>query len=86
MSPDCLNRSWLTAVDAQLLAGDDYSSSMLVDYNSVDIHLNVTINNKAWYPDLGYVARVNHNRLANKMQSEGFNVVRASQPAFCIIS
>lgn len=51
---------------------------MLADYSSIDIHVNVTIDNKAWYPDLGYVARTNHNRLANKLQSEGFNVVGAS--------
>ena len=54
-----------------------------MDYNSVDIHLKVTIDNKAWYPDLGYVARVNHNRLASKMQSEGFNVVCAPHFTSC---
>lgn len=71
-------------MDSQLLAGDDFSWQMLTGYDSIDIHLNVTIDNKAWYPDLGNVARTNHDRLANKMQSEGFNVVSPQLPVGCV--
>ncbi len=63
------------AVEPGLLAGDAMSDGPLSDYSSVDVHLNVTIDNKAWYPDLGYVAATNHDRLANILTSEGFTVV-----------
>lgn len=76
--------SCLHAVDPQLLVEDDYSRQMLAGYNSLWIHLNVTIDNQAWYPDLGYVARTNHNRLANKLQSEGFNVVSHCKCCACV--
>ena len=51
---------------------------MYADYNSVDVQVNVTIDNTAWYPDLGYVVKTNHNRLANSASSEGFRVVSTS--------
>lgn len=62
-------------VDPGLLANDTYSQQMLSAYNSLNVRVNITIDNQAWYPDLGSVGRANHNRLANKLQSEGFNVV-----------
>ncbi len=69
------------AVSPRELAGEATSDSLYLDYNSVDVYLNVTINNKAWYPDLGSVASTNHNRLANILTGEGFPVVRMFQPA-----
>ena len=63
------------AVPSEELAGDEFSSQVLSDYNSVDVMLDVSIDNKAWYPDLGYVAATNLNRLKNILSSEGYNVV-----------
>ena len=71
------------AVDPGLLANDTYSQQMLSAYNSLNVRVNITIDNQAWYPDLGSVGRANHNRLANKLQSEGFNVV-SRQLARCL--
>ena len=65
----------LHAVASDLLTNDAYSQQMLSAYNSIDVRVNVTISNKASYVDLGTVARANHHRLANKLVSEGFNVV-----------
>lgn len=67
-------------VDGQLvspeqLANNATSDMLYLNYNSVDVYLNVTINNKAWYPDLGSVASTNHNRLANILTGEGCTVV-----------
>ena len=64
------------AVSPEQLAGNATSDRLYLNYNSVDVSLNVTINNKAWYPDLGSVASTNHNRLANILTGEGFTVVR----------
>ncbi len=69
------------AVSPEQLAGNAASDRLYLNYNSVDVYLNVTINNKAWYPDLGSVASTNHNRLANILTGEGFTVVRTSQSA-----
>ena len=63
------------AVDTELLLRDNISSTLYSNYDSVDVHLDVTIDNKAWYPDLGYVAKTNHNRLANILTSDGYKVV-----------
>lgn len=67
--------SWLHAVEPGLLVNDTYSQQMLSAYNSLNVRVNITVDNQAWYPDLGSVGRANHNRLASKLQSEGFNVV-----------
>lgn len=69
------------AVSPEQLAGNATSDRLYLNYNSVDVSLDVTINNKAWYPDLGSVASTNHNRLANILTGEGFTVVRRSQSA-----
>ena len=63
------------AVNPLLLTGDAVSDSLFSNYNSVDVQVTVTIDNKAWYPDLGSVATTNHNRLANILNSEGYIVV-----------
>ena len=57
------------------LASDSYSDNVLSDYNSVDVILDVSIDNHAWYPDLGYVAATDHSRLKNIMNAEGYKVV-----------
>ena len=75
--------SCLHAVDPGLLANDTYSQQVLSAYNSLNVLVNVTIDNQAWYPDLGSVGRANHYRLASKLQSEGFNVV-SRQLARCM--
>ncbi|KAL0053929.1 hypothetical protein WJX82_001314 [Trebouxia sp. C0006] len=62
-------------VSPEQLAGNATSDRLYLNYNSVDVSLDVTINNKAWYPDLGSVASTNHNRLANILTGEGFTVV-----------
>ena len=59
---------------------------MLADYNAVDVSLNITIDNQAWYPDLGNVAKTNHNRLANIMTSQGYTVVSSYLHAWKIAS
>ena len=66
---------WCLAVKPELLAGDPSLDNLYANYNSVDVQVNVTIDNAAWYPDLGYVVKTNHNRLANSASSEGFRVV-----------
>ena len=63
------------AVNPLLLTGDAVSDSLFSNYNSVDVQVTVSIDNKAWYPDLGSVATINHNRLANILNSEGYIVV-----------
>ena len=57
------------------LATDEFSEQVLADYSSVDVIVDVSMDNKAWFPDLGYVAATNHNRLRNIMNSQGYNVV-----------
>ena len=74
------------AVSPEQLAGNATSDRLYLNYNSVDVSLDVTINNKAWYPDLGSVTSSNHNRLANILTGEGFTVVRRSQSALCASS
>lgn len=37
--------------------------------------VDVSIDNQAWYPDLGYVAATDNNRLKNILNSEGYSVV-----------
>jgi len=44
------------AVSPEQLAGNATCDKLYLNYNSVD----VTINNKAWYPDLGSVASTIH--------------------------
>ena len=73
------------AVSPEQLANNATSDMLYLNYNSVDVHLNVTINNKAWYPDLGSVASTNHNRLANILTGEGFTVVRTIACITCIM-
>ena len=65
----------IAAVSPEYLTGDPSLDDVYANYNSVDVHLNVTIDNLAWYPDLGYVVKTNHNRLANSASSDGFRVV-----------
>lgn len=48
---------------------------MLSKYNSLDVSLDVSIDNRAWFPDLGFEAQTNHERLVNLMHSGGFDVV-----------
>ena len=67
-----------TAVSAAKLAGDDYSSQFLSEFNSVDALLDVSIDNKAWFPEWGYVGATNHDRLKNILKSEGYSVVSPS--------
>ena len=68
----------MCAVDPKLLEGDDFSNQMLPAYTSINVHVNVSIDNKANQPDLGNVARTNHNRLASRSQADGFNVVSSA--------
>ena len=65
------------AVDTVLLEGDAFSSQMLQAYNSINVHVSVSFDNLAWVPDLGNVARTNHNRLTSRTIADGFNVVRS---------
>ncbi len=86
------------AVLAADLVGDDFSSQVLADFNSVDVLIDVSIDNTAWFPELGYLAATTHDRLKNIMKSEGYDVVTTSSvcllcglfcavlPALCYLS
>lgn len=63
------------AVSPVELAQDSFSKAVLSDYNSLDVALDVSIDNRAWWPDLGSVSQNDHHRLTNLMQSDGFDVV-----------
>lgn len=65
------------------MTGDDFSCQVLADFNSVDVLVDVSIDNKAWFPELGYVAATTHDRLKNVMNSEGYNVVSIS--SVCVL-
>lgn len=65
------------AVDEAILAGDSFSNTVLQDYSSVTAHVNVSIDNSAWYPDLGSAANATHDWLVDELHSKGFSVVRA---------
>ena len=65
----------MDAVDPVLLQEDAFSIQKLQAYNSINVRVNVSIDNKASQPDLGNVATTNHNRLASRMFGDGFNVV-----------
>ncbi len=69
-------------VSAADLTGDDFSSQVLVDFNSVDVLVDVSIDNTAWFPEMGYLAATTHDRLKNIMNSEGYNVVNTSSVLF----
>lgn len=56
------------------MAQDSFSRTVLSDYNSLDVALDVSIDNRAWWPDLGSVSQNDHHRLTNLMQSDGFDV------------
>jgi len=71
------------AVSAADLTGDEFSRQVLADFNSVDVLVDVSIDNKAWFPELGYVAATTHDRLKNVMNSEGYNVVSIS--SVCVL-
>ena len=70
------------AVAAADLTGDDFSSQVLADFNSVDVLIDVSIDNTAWFPELGYLAATTHDRLKNIMNSEGYDVVTTSSVCF----
>ena len=72
----------MNAVDPVLLEADAFSTKMLQAYNSINVHVNVSIDNKANQPDLGNVARTNHNRLTSRSVADGFNVVSLALQAF----
>ncbi len=76
-----------TAVSAADLTGDDFSSQVLADFNSVDVLIDVSIDNTAWFPELGYLAATTHDRLKNIMNSEGYDVVNTSSVscAACLV-
>lgn len=63
------------AVSGENLSHDNFSASVLSDYSSLDVAVDVSIDNKAWWPDLGSVSQNDHHRLTNLMQSDGFDVV-----------
>ncbi|DBA88396.1 TPA: hypothetical protein ACH3X2_004890 [Trebouxia sp. C0005] len=63
------------AVSAEALTEDDFSCQVLADFDSVNVLIEVSIDNKAWFPELGYMAATTHDRLKNIMNSEGYNVV-----------
>ena len=65
----------LSAVDKSLLAGDTFSNTALQNYSSVTVHFNISIDNTAWYPNLGSVVKTNHDRLSTIMRSMGYSVV-----------
>ena len=71
-----------TAVSAADLTGDDFSRQVLADFNSVDVLVDVSIDNTAWFPEMGYLAATTHDRLKNIMNSEGYNVVNTSSVLF----
>ena len=72
------------AVDPVLLETDAFSTQMLQAYNSINVHVHVSIDNKANQPDLGNVARTNHNRLTSRSVADGFNVVSLALQAFLL--
>ncbi|DBB13341.1 TPA: hypothetical protein ACH3X3_005076 [Trebouxia sp. C0006] len=57
------------------------SDRLYLNYNSVNESLDVTTNNKAWYPDLGSVVSTHHNRMANILTGESFTVLGRFQSA-----
>ena len=64
------------AVSPEELARDEPSARELQQYNSLDVAVDVSIDNRAWFPDLGSVSETNLDRLTNLMRSDGFDVVR----------
>ena len=64
-----------SAVSAVDLAGDDFSRQVLSAYNSLNVQVDFSIDNRAWYPDLGNVAATNYNRMKNILSSAGHQVV-----------
>lgn len=77
------------AVDDALLAGDAFSRTVLQDYSSVmTVHLNVSIDNTAWFPNPGEAAIADHDQLIDDTRSQGFSVVRpcsVTAPAFALL-
>ena len=58
-----------------VLEGDTFSYTQLANYSSVTVLFNVSIDNKAWFPDLGSVVRTNHDRLCSIVEAMGIPVV-----------
>ena len=79
MHIECLNLKPLlaAAVSPPELQRDEFSARLLSDYNSLDVAVDVSIDNRAWFPDLGSVSETNHERLTNLMRCDGFDVVSA---------
>ena len=65
------------AVSPEESAQDEASARELQQYNSLDVAVDVSIDNRAWFPDLGSVSETNLDRLTSLMRSDGFDVVRA---------
>ena len=66
------------AVSPEEPAQDESSARELQHYNSLDVAVDVSIDNRAWFPDLGSVSETNLDRLTSLMRSDGFDVVRAA--------